>query len=751
MTQFMNHIHNWARTLMGSYHFPRLTLREKYKPPELEAFCDEPDEATTLYQSLLGEHIIVAPPYEATRFDLILVESSNPNPINTDRVPIATRMFRVSPRVIIPDLPALAELQVLNVRPPTLHNPPRGTIGYNSDLIPPRVVSDPEQHPLRSSLPITVRSSSLPVAVSTITGSNPQPRGPVRPEKSAPILSVPVAPQLTSKQPRAVSATQPIHRSSTSSIRESTSTHKSNPNITIPISSKNRVSQSVLRMIDLDDQTEALQRLTARHSQGLELQSSEARTAAQNTSSLPRATNLSRGSRSKTNPSSDHQNAGNKSTSSHESRSAAPGGHRTRRYDFGVEYWRGPSLNTPKRMQFVGIRSSSLRVYAARNETVIPPPLPNSHNAASSSFSSASAASSANSEDILVVGRARPAANTTHPTFGEPRPTLRRSPRMYDGLRITESDEDMHLDETFLDDHHDFESRISTDDEGSELDQQPLPLPTPLRATERAQEQPQVSAPVPVIAPISASLQVPAPVRSANTGSLSQRRRESSQSEYNFLGWRYNSSGVRVNRQDQHVNRLGRRINLQGQRINDDGHPINLLGELIDEDGNSIDREGNRVNSVGQRVDSQGNRVNDQGHRINNLGERVNNEGHRVDDQGHRINNRGQRLDRKGRRLDAYGHRVNSRGERVNRYGSKIDSSVLAEQRMETIHRLLISIPSTKPGTNECFCFHRYSGYHHEAVKLPKCGHVFGRKCIHEWLLSKGTCPTCRDKIPIPK
>lgn len=33
------------------------------------------------------------------------------------------------------------------------------------------------------------------------------------------------------------------------------------------------------------------------------------------------------------------------------------------------------------------------------------------------------------------------------------------------------------------------------------------------------------------------------------------------------------------------------------------------------------------------------------------------------------------------------------------------------------------------------------------AVRLPKCKHVFGDKCIHKWLEDNTTCPYCRDKL----
>lgn len=31
--------------------------------------------------------------------------------------------------------------------------------------------------------------------------------------------------------------------------------------------------------------------------------------------------------------------------------------------------------------------------------------------------------------------------------------------------------------------------------------------------------------------------------------------------------------------------------------------------------------------------------------------------------------------------------------------------------------------------------------------KLPRCGHVFHRKCVDLWLIKVGTCPICRDRV----
>ncbi|KAF7886575.1 uncharacterized protein EAF01_011253 [Botrytis porri] len=53
-----------------------------------------------------------------------------------------------------------------------------------------------------------------------------------------------------------------------------------------------------------------------------------------------------------------------------------------------------------------------------------------------------------------------------------------------------------------------------------------------------------------------------------------------------------------------------------------------------------------------------------------------------------------------------------------------------------------------------CFCSDPYAietanGECHEAVKMPRCSHIFGRSCIAVWLQKKDTCPMCRQKVVI--
>ncbi len=37
------------------------------------------------------------------------------------------------------------------------------------------------------------------------------------------------------------------------------------------------------------------------------------------------------------------------------------------------------------------------------------------------------------------------------------------------------------------------------------------------------------------------------------------------------------------------------------------------------------------------------------------------------------------------------------------------------------------------------------SRHHHETYAVLKCGHAFGYRCIHTWLLKHKTCPSCRE------
>ncbi len=39
-------------------------------------------------------------------------------------------------------------------------------------------------------------------------------------------------------------------------------------------------------------------------------------------------------------------------------------------------------------------------------------------------------------------------------------------------------------------------------------------------------------------------------------------------------------------------------------------------------------------------------------------------------------------------------------------------------------------------------------GFIENPVRLPKCKHVFGDRCLKQWLQDSDSCPYCRDKLP---
>jgi hypothetical protein len=39
-------------------------------------------------------------------------------------------------------------------------------------------------------------------------------------------------------------------------------------------------------------------------------------------------------------------------------------------------------------------------------------------------------------------------------------------------------------------------------------------------------------------------------------------------------------------------------------------------------------------------------------------------------------------------------------------------------------------------------------GFIESPVRLPKCKHVFGDRCLKQWLQDSDSCPYCRDKLP---
>jgi hypothetical protein len=39
-------------------------------------------------------------------------------------------------------------------------------------------------------------------------------------------------------------------------------------------------------------------------------------------------------------------------------------------------------------------------------------------------------------------------------------------------------------------------------------------------------------------------------------------------------------------------------------------------------------------------------------------------------------------------------------------------------------------------------------GFVESPVRLPKCKHIFGDRCLKQWLQDSDSCPYCRDKLP---
>jgi hypothetical protein len=39
-------------------------------------------------------------------------------------------------------------------------------------------------------------------------------------------------------------------------------------------------------------------------------------------------------------------------------------------------------------------------------------------------------------------------------------------------------------------------------------------------------------------------------------------------------------------------------------------------------------------------------------------------------------------------------------------------------------------------------------GFIERPVRLPKCKHIFGDRCLKQWLQDSDSCPYCRDKLP---
>ncbi|THV47917.1 hypothetical protein BGAL_0280g00150 [Botrytis galanthina] len=85
-------------------------------------------------------------------------------------------------------------------------------------------------------------------------------------------------------------------------------------------------------------------------------------------------------------------------------------------------------------------------------------------------------------------------------------------------------------------------------------------------------------------------------------------------------------------------------------------------------------------------------------------------------------------------------HRERERRARQKKERQQREKEELKRKRGEVVDSILQPIH-----IDRCFCFEEFGdgGTPHERVKLAHCTHVFGRSCIREWLMKSDTCPQC--------
>ncbi|KAF5867664.1 uncharacterized protein Bfra_010635le [Botrytis fragariae] len=85
-------------------------------------------------------------------------------------------------------------------------------------------------------------------------------------------------------------------------------------------------------------------------------------------------------------------------------------------------------------------------------------------------------------------------------------------------------------------------------------------------------------------------------------------------------------------------------------------------------------------------------------------------------------------------------HRERARRAREKRERQQREREDLERKRSEAVDSILQPIH-----IDRCFCLEKFGdgGSPHERVKLAQCTHVFGRSCIKKWLMKSDTCPQC--------
>ncbi|CAN8326619.1 unnamed protein product [Cochlearia groenlandica] len=86
---------------------------------------------------------------------------------------------------------------------------------------------------------------------------------------------------------------------------------------------------------------------------------------------------------------------------------------------------------------------------------------------------------------------------------------------------------------------------------------------------------------------------------------------------------------------------------------------------------------------------------------------------------------------------------------RLRRHLRREYSDGLSPRCVKSLPQFKFSEPTTTVyGGSDC-CVVCIDGFRQGqwCRRLPRCGHVFHRKCVDLWLIKVSTCPICRDKV----